>query len=275
MKVVLFCGGLGTRLRDYSETIPKPLVNIGHRPIIWHLMKFYAYYGHKDFILCLGHRGDLIKEYFLKYNECVSNDFFMANGGREIQLYNSDIHDWRISFVDTGLHSNLGQRLKAVEEFLTGDEVFMANYSDGLSDLPIPRQLELFQQKSAVASFMSVRPSQSFHAVSVDQEGFVSNIQNVGKSDVWINGGFFIFRNEIFKYIDEGDELIEKPFQRLISQSQLVSYKYNGFWAAMDTFKDKMMFDDMYARGDTPWQVWKNKGQDRCLRSLSVISNAA
>lgn len=275
MKVVLFCGGLGTRLRDYSETIPKPLVTIGTRPIIWHLMKFYAHYGHKDFILCLGHRGDLIKEYFLRYNECVSNDFSMANGGREIQLYNSDIHDWRIAFVDTGLHSNLGQRLKAVEELLDGDEVFMANYSDGLSDLPIARQLEVFQEEKAVASFMSVKPSQTFHAVSVDQDGLVTNIQNIGNSEVWINGGFFIFRKEIFKYINEGDELVEKPFQRLIAQKQLVSYKHKGFWAAMDTFKDKMMFDDMYARGDTPWQVWRNRGQDRCLRLLSAVSAAA
>jgi glucose-1-phosphate cytidylyltransferase len=257
MKVVLFCGGLGTRLREYSETIPKPLVNIGHRPILWHLMKYYAHHGHKDFILCLGYRGDLIKEYFLNYNECVSNDFLMTNGGKEIQLYNSDIHDWRISFVDTGLHSNLAQRLKAVEKHLNEDEVFLANYSDALSDLPISSQMDLFREKNAVASFVGVRPSHTFHSVSVDEDGFVLDIQHVGKSEVWINGGFFIFGREIFKYVDGGDELVEGPFQRLISERRLVSFKYTGFWAAMDTFKDKIMFDNMYAKGETPWQIWK------------------
>lgn len=276
MKVVLFCGGLGTRLREYSETIPKPLVSIGDRPIIWHLMKYYAHYGHKEFILCLGYRGDLIKDYFLNYNECVSNDFVLTKGGKEIQLYNSDIQDWRISFVDTGLRSNLGQRLKAVEKHLEGDEIFLANYSDGLSDLPVPDHLDLFLEKKAIASFLSVRPSQSFHSVSVDKNGFVSAIQHVGTSDVWINGGFFILRKEIFRYLDEGDELVEKPFQRLITQRRLLSYKYTGFWAAMDTFKDKIMFDDMHARGDMPWQVWKeSKGQDRCFPSLSAVSVAA
>ena len=136
MKVVIFCGGLGTRLREYSETIPKPLVNIGERPIIWHLMKYYAHFGHKDFILCLGYRGDLIKNFFLNYNECDSNDFVLSESGRKIELFNEDTSDWRITFVDTGLKSNIGQRLKAVEKHLEGEEVFLANYTDGLSDYP-------------------------------------------------------------------------------------------------------------------------------------------
>lgn len=257
MKIVLFCGGMGTRLREYSETIPKALVNIGHRPIIWHLMKYYAHYGHKDFILCLGYRGDLIKEYFLKYNECTSNDFLMTNGGKGIHLYNSDIDDWRISFVDTGLHSNLGERLRAVQKHLKQEEVFLANYTDGLSDLPMPQYLKRFEEKKVLASFISVKPSQSFHAVSADPDDYVVDIQPVGKTGIWINGGFFILKNDVFKYINDGEELIEKPFQRLISERQLISYKYSGFWGCMDTFKDKKTFDDMYAAGDTPWEVWK------------------
>ena len=255
MKVVLFCGGMGTRLREYSDTIPKSLVNIGYRPIIWHLMKYYAHYGHKDFILCLGYRGDLIKDFFLNYNECLSNDFVLSNGGK-IELQNSDIQDWRITFADTGANSNIGQRLKAVEKYLHGEEVFLANYSDGLSDLPLPAYLENFFAKKVIASFVGVRPSQSFHGVTAGEDGFVRDIGPVHTSDFWINGGFFALRTEIFEYISNGDELVEAPFKRLIQERKLISYKYDGFWAAMDTFKDKKMFDTLYENGETPWAVW-------------------
>ena len=163
MKVVLFCGGLGTRLRDFSEAIPKPLVHIGYRPILWHVMKYYAHYGHKDFILCLGYKADLIKNYFLNYNECISNDFTLNNGGQSLSLLNSDIHDWNITFVDTGLHSNIGQRLKAVQKHLENEEVFLANYSDGLTDLILPEAIEKFYHIDKIVSFLSVRPSQTFH----------------------------------------------------------------------------------------------------------------
>src|SRR5439155_1971259 len=129
MKVVLFCGGFGTRLKDLSENVPKPMVNIGYRPILWHVMKYYAYYGHKDFILCLGYRADAIKNYFLNYNECSSNDFVLTAGGKKLHLFNSDIHDWRITFADTGMKSSIGERLKAVEKYLQGEDEFLANYS--------------------------------------------------------------------------------------------------------------------------------------------------
>lgn len=258
MKVVLFCGGLGTRLREYSDTIPKPMVDIGYRPIIWHLMKYYAHFGHRDFILCLGYRGDSIKRYFLSYDECISNDFVMSGGGREIQLHNSDISDWTITFVDTGLHSNIGQRLKAVEKYLDGEEMFMANYADGLSDLNLYDYVNFFQRQNKVASFLSVRPSQSFHQVSYDAEGVVTNIAAIDKSDFWINGGYFIFRNSIFDYMHAGEDLVVEPFQRLIAARQLTTYRNPGFWACMDTFKEKMLFDEYFARGQMPWTVWES-----------------
>jgi glucose-1-phosphate cytidylyltransferase len=257
MKVVLFCGGLGTRLREYSETIPKPLVSIGPRPILWHLMKYYAHYGHTDFILCLGYRGDLIKEFFLNYNECMSNDFVMSDGGKTITLRNSDIDNWRISFVDTGLKSNVGQRLKAVERMLDGEEVFLANYSDGLSDLPLNAYIDQFKRSDAVVSFLSVRPSQSFHGVRADDRGYVQDIRHVREIDFWINGGFMVLRRQIFEYLKEDEELVEEPFHRLIAERRLLAHRYDGFWVAMDTFKDKITLDDMYARGETPWAVWK------------------
>jgi glucose-1-phosphate cytidylyltransferase len=152
MKVVLFCGGLGTRLREHSETIPKPLVSVGYRPIVWHLMRYYASFGHKDFILCLGYRGDAIREYFLNYNEAMSNDFTLSDGGRTVELHSRDLHDWRITFVDTGLHSNIGERLVAVRRYLRDEDVFLANYSDGLGDISLEQMLEQFRKANVVAS---------------------------------------------------------------------------------------------------------------------------
>lgn len=258
MKVVLFCGGLGTRLREYSETIPKPMVDIGYRPIIWHLMKYYASYGHKDFILCLGYRGDYIKQYFLDYDECLSNDFVMSQGGRSVKLYNSDISDWSITFVDTGLNSNIGMRLKAVEKYLDGEEYFMANYADGLSNLDLHAYTNFFMERDKVACFLAVRPSQSFHYVNYTTNGLVTDIQPIDHGEFWINGGFFLFKKSIFSYMCDGEELVVEPFQRLIAEQQLITYRNPGFWACMDTFKEKKLFDDMYAHGHTPWAVWED-----------------
>ena len=262
MKVVLFCGGLGLRIRD-AEDVPKPMVHIGYRPLLWHVMKYYAHFGHNDFILCLGHRGDAIKNYFLNYNECVSNDFVLSGGGKKLELVNSDIHDWRITFVDTGVNSNIGQRLKAVEKYLQGEEEFLANYSDGLTDLPLPQQLEHFHQQGKIASFVCVRPNLSYHLVSL-QEGngnVVSGIRAINNGSVRINGGFFIFRKQIFDYIREKEELVMEPFHRLIEEKQLVAYPYDGFWASMDTFKDKHQLEALYSGGNAPWEVWKNNGK--------------
>lgn len=258
MKVVLFCGGFGMRLREYSDTIPKPMVEIGYRPIIWHLMRYYSHFGHKDFILCLGYRGDLIKKYFLNYAEWISNDFVFSNGGKNISLFNSDIGDWTISFIDTGLQANIGQRLKAVENHLEGEIVFMANYADGLTNLNLSDHIDHFYKKDKIASFLCVQPSQSFHVISMENDSLVKSISPVKQSNLRVNGGYFIFKKEIFDYIRDGEELVVEPFQRLIREKELIAYPFDGFWAGMDTFKEKQMFDDMYARGETPWAVWKS-----------------
>ena len=219
-------------------------------------MRYYAHFGHKDFILCLGYRGELIKEYFLNYDERIMNNFVMRQGGNDVELLGQDIADWTITFVDTGMHTNIGERLKAVQPFLEGEEYFLANYSDGLSDLPLDAHIDHFLRRDAVASFVSVRPSTSFHAVSLEDGGFVSDISRVQAADLWINGGFFILKARIFEYMRDGEELVEEPFQRLIEQRKLLSIRHDGFWAAMDTFKDKKMFDVMHERGETPWVVW-------------------
>src|SRR6188508_734843 len=199
MKVVLFCGGLGLRLRDYSQQIPKPMVRIGDQPLLWHVMKYYAHHGHKDFILCLGHRGDAIKEFFLHYNEAISNDFVMRNGSLS-EIHNQDIHDWKITFVDTGFGSSIGERLYRIREHLEGEEMFLANYSDGLTDMPFDTFLDFAKEQDKVACFLSVRPTASFHVVRWDSEHLVTDIMPV-HSAAHINCGYFVLKREIFDYM--------------------------------------------------------------------------
>jgi glucose-1-phosphate cytidylyltransferase len=263
MKVVLFCGGLGLRIRD-AEDVPKPMVHIGYRPILWHVMKYYAHFGHKDFILCLGYRGDAVKNYFLNYNECISNDFVFSGGGKSLSLVNSDIHDWKITFVDTGINSNIGQRLTAVQKYLQGEEEFLANYSDGLTDMHFPEQLSHFREHGKVASFLCVRPNLSYHLVSVQNGAgnLVSGIHAINNGSIRINGGFFIFKRQIFDYMQNGEELVVEPFHRLLNENQLIGYPYDGFWASMDTFKDRQQLEALYSSGTAPWEVWKAEGRN-------------
>jgi glucose-1-phosphate cytidylyltransferase len=257
MKVVLFCGGLGTRLREHSDTIPKPLVNVGSRPILWHVMRYYAHYGHTDFILCLGYRGDLIREYFLNYKEHMSNDFTWSEAGKKVELHSSDVANWRITFVDTGLHSNIGQRLLRVRKYVQNEPVFLANYADGLSDLPLDELIDDFRRKDVVASFAAVQSAASFHLVHSDDGGMVTAMGQAHLSQFLVNGGFFVMKQDIFDYIHEGDELVEQPFGRLIERRQLAVYRHLGFWQAMDNLKDKITFDRLDATGKCPWMVWK------------------
>ena len=230
MKVVLFCGGQGMRLREYSENIPKPMVPVGYRPILWNIMKYYAYYGHKDFILCLGHKADIIKKYFVNYEETISNDFVFTSGGKNIKMLNTDIDDWRITFVDTGITSNIGMRLMQVKEHLDGEDIFLANYADGLTDLNLNHMIEWFiARKNAVAG-------------------------------LFINTGYFVLRKEIFDFMEYGDELVSEPFQRLIKEKKLISWEHKGFWASMDTYKDKQKLDEANSKGNAPWEVWRKNG---------------
>ncbi len=259
MKVVLFCGGLGLRIREAGESIPKPMVSVGDRPILWHVMKYYAHFGHKDFILCLGYRAEIIKNYFVNYQEFLSNDFVLSNGGKELKVFNSDIHDWTITFVDTGSKANIGQRLKAAEKYLGKDEVFLANYSDNLTDFHLPNLIDRFYEQDKTAAFLCVRPSLSCHYVSMADDGLVQEITTMDQSDIRINGGYFVFRRSIFDYIKDGEELVQEPFRRLIEKRHLMAYPHDGFWKSMDTFKEKQELDELYAKGVAPWQLWSRQ----------------
>jgi len=257
MKVVLFCGGLGTRIRDVSDKLPKPLVTIGNMPILWHVMKYYAHFGHKEFILCLGYKGDEIKKYFLSYDQCLSSNFTLSKTGKQVHQKDSDISDWSITFVETGLKTNVGQRLKAVEEYLKEEEMFLVNYTDALTDLFLPDLIEQFQKSGKTGCFLCVKPSQSFHVVSFGDENRVEKVEHVRESHIVINGGYFIFKNEIFQYIRNNDDLVDQPFARLIQENQLMGYRYDKFWYCMDTFKEHQELNDMYENGIAPWEVWK------------------
>jgi glucose-1-phosphate cytidylyltransferase len=257
MKVVLFCGGLGLRMRDVSETLPKPMVPLGNRPILWHLMKYYAHYGHKDFILCLGHKSHVIKDFFLHYDECVANDFVLSDGARRIELLRKDIEDWRITFVETGLDANIGERLRRVRPFLEGEEMFLANYSDGLTDAPLPAMIDRLKDMDAIASFMTARPNTSFHFVEHGPDGLVHSVSDVETQNLWVNAGFFVLRGDIFDYLGPGEELVVEPFERLIQARKLATYPYTGFWRGCDTFKDLQTLESLLPKGPAPWEVWR------------------
>ena len=258
MKVVLFCGGFGMRLHPSTENTPKPLVSVGGKPVLLHLMKYYSHFGHKEFILCLGYKGNEIKKFFLNYDECLSGDFVLSNGAKKQKLFKSDIEDWKITFAETGLHSLLGDRLKKVEKYLCDEEVFLANYADGLTDLYLPTLINYSKKREKIACMMTVKPSVAFHYVSTDKNGLVDGISQLNETPMRINGGFFVFKKTIFDYINPGEDLVFEPFQRLMQKRQLVAYKHDGFWASLDTYKDKQRLDELASKNASLWEIWNN-----------------
>ena len=254
MKVVIFCGGLGVRMGEATQRIPKPMIPVGTQPILWHIMKWYASWGHTEFVLCLGYRADVIKEYFLSYREALTNDFVLSNGGGEIELLGSDISDWRITFVDTGIQSTIGERLRRVAPHLADDPYFLATYGDGLTDAPLDDMIGALESSGKTGLFLSVRPRLEYHLVRADDEGVVTSIAGLGESDVRINGGYFVFRREIVDEIAPGEELVVEPFHRLIERGELLAYSYDGFWEPMDTIKDKQKLDGLIEGGRAPWR---------------------
>jgi len=260
VKVVIFCGGLGVRMGDATRAIPKPMVSVGTRPILWHIMKWYSSWGHTDFILCLGYRAETIKEYFLNYREALSNDFVLSNG--DVQLLARDTDNWRVTFVDTGMHSTIAERLKAVEGHIGDDPMFLATYGDGLTDAPLDDMIGTLERTSKTALFISVRPRVEYHLVKADGDGVVSSVDPFARADVWINGGFFVLRREIFDEINPGDELVNQPFTRLIERGELMAYRYEGFWEPMDTIKDKQKLDELVDTRRAPWLVEPGKRTD-------------
>jgi glucose-1-phosphate cytidylyltransferase len=265
MKVVIFCGGLGVRMGEETQRIPKPMIQIGGKPILWHIMQYYAAWGFTDFVLCLGYKGEVVKEYFLTYNEALFNDFVLErdHSGSKLQLVSRDLATWRITFADTGLTSTIGDRLKAVDRYLGDDEVFLATYGDGLTDAPLLTMIDTFHETGATALFLLVRPEFHAHLVTRDEQGSVTAVEEMRQSDVRINGGFFVFRREILDLIEPGDELVEQPFARLIDRRGLVAYPYDGFFCPMDTIKDRQRLEALHDSGTAPWRHVDLSDSDR------------
>lgn len=255
MKVVLFCGGLGTRIREYSEAIPKPMIPIGHEPILWHVMQYYSQYGHQDFVLCMGYKANVIKDFFLGYKPQAYSDCVVSGNGSRVELLGEPQADWRVALIDTGIWRNIGERLWAVREHVAGEEMFLANYSDGLTDVDLDDMIQRFKASGKVACFLAVRPPLTFHLADIDDSGNVRELRSSESSDIWINGGYFLMRPAIFDYMREGEELVMEPFRRLIEADQLMAYKYTGFWRAMDTLRDRQVLEDMVEHGRMPWRI--------------------
>jgi glucose-1-phosphate cytidylyltransferase len=254
MKVVLFCGGLGTRIRDYSESIPKPMIPVGHQPILWHIMQYYSQYGHRDFILCLGYKANVIKEFFLNSKPSVHSDCVISDYGRKVEVLGEMPPDWRVTLVDTGMWRNIGERLMAVKHLVKDEEMFLANYSDGLADAPLPAMVDLLKKSGKIGCFVAVRAPLNFHLAEFEAGGIVTSFRTSNEADMWINGGYFIFRNKIFDYIRDGEELVLEPFNRLIAERQLIAYRHEGFFRPMDTMRDKQALEDMVDKGNMPWR---------------------
>jgi glucose-1-phosphate cytidylyltransferase len=257
VKVVIFCGGLGVRMGEETQKIPKPMVRIGNRPILWHIMRYYAAWGHTEFILCLGYKGDVIKEYFLQHDEALTNDFVLdrSRGQTRIELLSDDTGEWRATFVDTGLNATIGERLKAVEHHVGDDDIFLATYGDGLTDAPLDQVIESFRQRGKIATMLSVKPAFNAHLITTTGDGTVSEITDLSLSDIRINGGFFVFRREIFDFIEAGDELVEQTFARLIPRGEVVAHRYDGFFGPMDTIKDRQRLEALDESGRAPWRL--------------------
>lgn len=261
MKVVLFCGGKGLRMQEASTRIPKPMIRIGDRPVLWHVMKYFAHHGHTEFILALGHKQEIIKEYFLSYNEALSNDFVLSGGGSRVRLLNEDIADWRVTFVDTGYSANVGERLRRVRRYIGEDEYFMANYGDVLTDAPLDRLLAQSIATGCIATFLMVRPSYTFHTVETDGDGLVTDVKDVVRSDIWVNGGYFVLNRRIFDYMEPGEELVTDVFDKLVPDKQVSAWRHEGFWAPMDTLKEQQELEAMVEAGGGPWRLWERNGK--------------
>jgi glucose-1-phosphate cytidylyltransferase len=218
-------------------------------------MHYYSQYGHKDFVLCLGYKANVVKEFFLNYKPQTYADCVVSGFGDNVEILGDPQQDWRIAMIDTGIWRNIGERLWAVREHVAGEEMFLANYSDGLCDVDLPAMTAAFRASDKIGCFIAVRPSFSLHLVDMLADGKVERIRASQDADLWINGGFFIFRKEIFNYIQEGDELVEAPFQRLIEANLLMAFKYEGFWRPMDTLKDKQILEDLVEKGTMPWRL--------------------
>lgn len=260
MKVVLFCGGYGMRMRDGVSDVPKPMQTVGPRPLLWHVMRYYAHFGHTDFVLCLGYGAEHVKDYFLNYSETGSNDFVLRRG--EVEVLGSDIADWTITFVHTGVDSSIGERLRRVRRHVADEELFLANYADVLTDAPLDVMVSRFRRSDAVAALLAVPPQAAFHCVGIGDDDRVTAVSGLRELPIWENGGYFVLRPEIFDHIPEGGCLVEDACAGLARAGRLLAHRHRGFWQPADTAKERMALESAYRDGTRPWMLWEQPYRD-------------
>ena len=256
VKVVIFCGGLGVRMGEETQRIPKPMIEIGGKPILWHIMRYYSMWGHNEFILALGYKGEVVKQYFLSYNGALFNDFVLGHSAGEttLEMLSRDLDEWQITFVDTGLTTTIGGRLSAVASHLGDDETFLATYGDGLTDAPLDDMIRTFNASGKTGMFLSVHTPFNAHLVDADDDGVVTGVHEMASADIRMNGGFFVFKRDVIDWIEPGEELVDEPFARLIARQELLAYRYDGFFLPMDTIKDRQVLESLHDSGEAPWR---------------------
>jgi glucose-1-phosphate cytidylyltransferase len=257
MKVLVLCGGQGTRLREETEFRPKPLVDIGGRPILWHVMKLYAHYGHRNFVLCLGYRGDMIKEYFLNY-EAMTNDFTINLGRLHAVAYHAahQEQNFSVTLADTGPSTMTGGRVRRAQKYVKGD-TFMVTYGDGVADVNVEQLLDFHRRHGRLATITTVRPLSRFGMLNLGDDGAVTRFTEKPRLDGWASAGFFVFERRVFDYLDGDDCVLERePLERLAAEGELMAYRHEGFFFAMDTYREYLALNDLWAAGQAPWKVW-------------------
>lgn len=258
MKAIILCGGRGMRLQEETEFRPKPLIPIGGRPILWHIMKTYAHHGFREFVLCLGYRGEMIKDYFLNY-EAISSNFTIRLGHRHSLDYN-DAHkeqDFTITLADTGLETMTGGRIKRVEKYIE-ENTFMMTYGDGVADIDIQALMEYHHQHGRLATVTVVHPFSRFGMLALDDNSAVLSFAEKPQMEEWISAGFFVFNRKVFDYLKGDDCVLERePLERLAGEGELMAYKHNGFFYAMDTYRDYKFLNELWDSGQTPWKKWE------------------
>lgn len=259
MKVVILAGGLGTRISEESHLKPKPMIEIGGSPILWHILKIYSHYGYNDFIICCGYKGYLIKEYFADYYLHRSDITFDFSDNNKMIIHNNIAEPWRVTLVDTGMHSQTGARIRKVQKYVDG-QPFMMTYGDGVSDLNINQLVSFHEKQKTLATLTAVQPGGRFGVLKMGDGSFVEDFEEKSKEGGgWINAGFMVMEPEIFKYLDDREDLVfeREPLEQLAREAQLTAYQYDGFWRCMDTLRDKNMLEELWNSGQAPWKIWK------------------
>jgi glucose-1-phosphate cytidylyltransferase len=264
MKTVILCGGYGTRIRDVAEDIPKPMIPIGEYPILWHIMKYYSRFDHKDFVLCLGYKGSSIKDFFINY-DFLTRDFTITLGNREthaqkVTYYNDHSeNDWNVTLADTGLNVMTGARVRKIKKYIGNDDTFMLTYGDGVGNVDLKKLLEFHKSHGKIMTVTGVKPPGRFGEIKTDSKGIVTEFNEKPQATGGkISGGFFVCNKKIFDYLEERDDLVfeQEPINRLVKESQLAVYEHDGFWMPMDTSREYNLLNSLYKKGEAPWVIW-------------------